>query len=469
MSLASGVAVFFAGAAINSAAQSLGILGDFSPDFSSDFYQPSNNIIITITPSGAALATSAGIIGWSRTVPLLGVSMTSSGGAIGPGLGPVVHGAPVTSVAGVPIGIVLTNALPGGATSTAAGILVPPLIVTLIGAPHTAQAGIVGRSIAETIAGASAAVTIGNMLPVVAFIGASVAASAGVVLALPPFGLLGVAANALAGGISGVVRPAISGISLNSAGGALIAAVVPRIGGNLATTAAGAPSRAVLWSPLGALANAYAGHITDPDFSFIDLPGALAVSAAGTVAETAAGQLAGTAGIAAAGPIVNAQFLPLTLTGVQAQQSAGVPALSSVISPVPLSGSGAVTHAGSIAALIGTGVLFIGAQANSAGGIVGRQVSLARVMDGAESATSVGQIVRQADATPTLIGTAMSANAADFAISYPGSVFPGAIVVTQAGNIIVTLFSPPPFPLHVVVGIGRVIQPIYPRRRFSRR
>jgi hypothetical protein len=225
----------------------------------------------------------------------------------------------------------------------------------------------------------------------------------------------------------------------------------------------------VLWSPLGVLANAYAGHITDPDFSFTDVPGVLAVSTAGTVVKAVAGQLTGAAGVAAAGSIVNAQFLPLTLTGVQAQQSAGVPALSSVISPVPLSGVGVVALAGTPFLSVGTGVLFIGAQANSAGGIVGRQVSVARFMAGAQSATSVGQIVRQADATPTLIGAALSANAGDFSISFPVSVFPGAIMVTQAGNIIVTLFSPPLFPLHVVVGIGRAIQPLYPRRRFIRR
>jgi hypothetical protein len=136
---------------------------------------------------------------------------------------------------------------------------------------------------------------------------------------------------------------------------------------------------------------------------------------------------------------------------------------------VPLPGIGVVAQAGALPLSVANGLLFIGAQANSAGGIMGQQISLARGIAGAQSTTSVGGIVRQADSTLTLIGAALSANAGGLSISFPVSVFPGAIMVAQAGNIIVTLFSPPLFPLHVVVGIGRVIQPIYPRRRFSRR
>jgi hypothetical protein len=454
MAVTGGVAVFFAGAALNSAAQ-----------------PPVNNI--TIAPTGAALAGSAGIVGWSRTVPLLGVSMTSSGGSIGSVIGPAANGAAVSSIAGLPIPVITTNTLPGGAATVFAGTLAtPPVVnVTLIGAGHSSLAGIVGRGIAETIAGAGIAVAIGNMVPQQgAIIGVAAVMSAGLVLALPPFPVPGTQANMLAGAIIGQVVPAIAGIALNSAVGALATAVMPQIGGVILTSSAGVPSKAVLRSPIGALVNSYAGFIVDPGLVIFAPPGASVATAAGvpiwgnnTVA------IAGVASTGSAGQISHTQASTIFLIGAQSAQSAGVPALSSVISPVPLPGIGVVAQARSPALSVANGLLFIGAQANSAGGIVGRQISIARPIAGAQSTALVGQIVRRADATPTLIGAELSANAGKFSISFPVSVFPGAIMVAQTGNIIVTLFSPPPFPLHMVVGIGRVVQPHHPRRRFIRR
>jgi hypothetical protein len=211
--------------------------------------------------SGVVATSAAGTVAPTLTLALTGNALTSAPGTVGFGIGFGLVGVAATSSAGTMIGGYL---LTGQSAAATPGAVVPSPSVLLAGQAATGSVGTVAPSRSAVLPGVSAVSAPGVFLPtnVLSVTGNSSATAEGTVTPSPSYSLQGVSAASTAGSMAHSLTLALTGAAITSAIGAVGPGVAARAVGVSAASAAGTAAPSTRLNPLaGDLATFLYGNL----------------------------------------------------------------------------------------------------------------------------------------------------------------------------------------------------------------